>query len=667
MLKKVGFLFVSFIYLNNLLAEGNAELNLNKVAKMPLDSNQVKEWIRLLDQNNITNKALAIEYGQTGLRLAQKIEWLPGIAVTHEKIGRIYWNSGKYPLALYHHGNALRIFKQLDYWKDYWDVMVMIGQDYANYTQYDKSLLFLNLALHEYKVKKVDGGVAYVLGILSWVYAAKGDYVLASQNIFEQIKIVEQSGDSNSLINVYLSLASNYINLEKPQVAENIIDTWQPIIQKSKDPNGLMDYYTLKASILKYRNQFDSAVWCYEHEKAIAKSIHNNYWIADAFVSIGNVYYEKHDYNQALANYDSAYYYFKSYNQTKELGSLAGKICICMLKNGRIKEAKKYINEAKSHTHSFDSPAAKLEYYFAKYLYDSAAMDWQSAFYHLNLYETLKDSLFNKSRTQQLLELQIRHETEKREELLQNEKETRGIILIILAIITIGLTALYFQLKRNNKRIKQSNQIQRTMLNEIHHRVKNNLQLISGFMQLQLMKTTDIKGRDALEESINNINVVSLVHENLYSQSTIMVQLNKYIETLVHNIQSFIVMAKQPIVQLACDDIKLNIDQTIPLGLILNELITNSMKHAFGQLGDKPSIIKISIQEANKKINLSYQDNGIGMVANKNTNKSSGGLKLLKMLVQELQGEYTIMGSNGFEFEMSFAAKGNQQNNTSIE
>ena len=355
-----------------------------------------------------------------------------------------------------------------------------------------------------------------------------------------------------------------------------------------------------------------------------------------------------------MANYDSAYYYFKSYNQTKELGSLAGKICICLLKTNRIKEAKNYINEAKSHTHSFDSPAAKLEYYFAKYLYDSAAMDWQSAFYHLNLYETLKDSLFNKSRTQQLLELQIRHETEKREELLQNEKETRGIVLVILGIITIGLTALYFQLKRNNKRIKQSNQIQRTMLNEIHHRVKNNLQLISGFMQLQLMKTTDIKGRDALEESINNINVVSLVHENLYSQSTDLVHLNKYLETLIQNIQAFNVSDKQPNLVLHCDEILLNIDQTIPIGLIINELITNSIKHAFNKPGERPAIITIRIEEANKNIQLSYHDNGCGFEEDGKVNKSAVGLKLLKMLVQELQGKYAINGSDGFKFEMDF-------------
>jgi two-component sensor histidine kinase len=656
------FIFV-FLFSASLKANG-IMTNVSQKGGLTLeDTIRVKDLIGLMDKNCVVDKRAALGFGHKALEIAQQINWIPGMAIAHEKVGRIYWNSGKYPLALFHHGNALQLFKQLNYWKDYWDVIVMIGQDYANFTQYDKSLLFLNLALHEYQEKKVDGGVAYVLGILSWVYSAKGDYVMASQNIFEQIKSVEQSGDSNALINVYLSLASNYIYLEKAQDAEKIIETWQHAIRKSKEPNSLMDYYMLKASIHKFRNQFDSAIYCYEHEKAIANSIHNNYWIADAFGSIGNIYYGRNDYNQALANYDSAYYYFKSFNQTKELGSLAGKICICLLRTGRLTEAKDFVNEAKSHIQTFDSPVAKLDYYFAKFLFDSASSDWQSAFYNLNLYGTLKDSLFNKSRTQQLLELQIRYETQEREEELKAEKETIGITLIILAILTLGLTAFYIQLKRNNRRIKQSNEIQRTMLNEIHHRVKNNLQLISGFMQLQLMKTTDLKGRDALEESINNINVVSLVHENLYSQSSDQVHVKNYIETLIQNIQSLIVSSNQPNIKILCDDILLNIDQTIPLGLIINELITNSIKHAFVGLDNTTNIITISIREANKKIKLHYQDNGIGIKEKKEGTKNSVGLKLLKMLVQELQGKHEIRSNQGFEFEMSFLNNDNKKAN----
>ncbi len=657
MLRRFLFYFVVFILSASLRANIVASNSSKTIFLTLKDSLKVKDLIGLMDNNSVSDKNVAVEFGHKALSLAHQINWKPGMAMAHGKIGRIYWSIGKYSMALSHHGTALKIFKDLKYWKDYWDVMMMIGQDYANATQYDKSLIFLKLALHQYKINNDVAGVPYVLAILTWVYEAKGDYLVASQYIFEQIKSVEQSGDTLALLSAYLGLASNYIYLQKGLEAEEIIETWLPTIQRINYPYRQIDYYLLKGSVLNLRNQFDSALFCFEEEKATARRVSNNYWIADGFLSIGNIYYERNNYEMALVNYDSAYFYFKSDNQTKELGSIAGKIGICLIKTNRLNEAKDYINAANKHIQLFDSPVAKLEYYYAKYLFDSASQNWQSAFNYLKLNENLKDSLFNKTKLQQLLELQIRHETEMREDLLKNDKETLGITLFLLAFITLALAAFYVQLKRNNKKIQDANNIQRTMLNEIHHRVKNNLQLISGFMQLQLMKTTDLKGRDALEESINNINVVSLVHENLYSQSTDMVELHKYVETLIHNIQSLIVMAKQPLILFHCDDIKLNIDQTIPLGLILNELITNSMKHAFPNLGDTPGNITIELIHANKNIMLHYKDNGCGYEDNINSNKDSTGLKLLKMLVQELQGEYVMKGSDGFEFEMSFIAK----------
>ncbi len=191
------------------------------------------------------------------------------------------------------------------------------------------------------------------------------------------------------------------------------------------------------------------------------------------------------------------------------------------------------------------------------------------------------------------------------------------------------------------------------MLHEIHHRVKNNLQLVSGFMQLQLNKTTDLKGRDALEESINNIHVVSLVHENLYSQATDLVNLREYIPGLCSGIKSISKSIVQPEIKINCDVILLSIDQTIPLGLIINELITNSVKHAFKDLENCKNNIEIEISIKKNNILVIYSDNGIGYQS-ENLMKTSLGLRLIKMLVQELQGNYSLNGNKGCRFELSF-------------
>jgi two-component sensor histidine kinase len=172
-------------------------------------------------------------------------------------------------------------------------------------------------------------------------------------------------------------------------------------------------------------------------------------------------------------------------------------------------------------------------------------------------------------------------------------------------------------------------------------------------MQIQLNKTNDLKGREALEESINNINVVSLVHENLYSQSSELVNLQEYVTNLCANLNTITDQIKHPKISIHCDEIMLSIDQSIPIGLIINELITNSIKYAFAGDKNMENTIDISIIQKDKIISFNYIDNGIGY-NEKEISKTSIGLKLIKMLVQELQGNFTINAKNGFDFELTF-------------
>jgi two-component sensor histidine kinase len=532
----------------------------------------------------------------------------------------------------------------------------MIGQDYANSTQYDKALFYLNASLNEYKIKKVDGGVNYVLSILAWVYCAQGDFVNATKNTFEQIKIAEKSKDTVALRFAYFALAKNYAGLNRNDEAEKIIDSLFPFLVRNNNLDGLLIYYLDKANFVFKRNLIDSAFYFYQKEKEIANILKNDYWKADALTSIGYLYILKNNYSKAYSCYDSAYNYFKGYNQNKELASINCKKTLCLLKLGNIKLAKQSIEEAERYLKTFESNTSNIEFYDVKYKYDSATNNWPSAFKYLNLLETLKDSLYNEANTKQILELQIRHETDKREDLLKQKNENTKLFLIILAFITIIIVVFIVLLYLQYKKTKRHNNIQNTMLNEIHHRVKNNLQLISGFMQLQLSKTTDLSGKIALEESINNLNVISLVHENLYKQSNDFVKLNTYISNLSTNINSINLSTNQFKINIDCQDIKLSIDQTIPIGLIVNELITNTVKHGYKDHDVTQKIINLNITQKAKTIRIHYNDNGIGF-NEKDIKKKSTGLKLIKMLVQELQGNYQINGTNGFEFELSFAIK----------
>jgi two-component system, sensor histidine kinase PdtaS len=628
---------------------------------MPNDTNKVNKMLGLMYFYQNHSHETAVDIGHQALYLSKQIKWLLGKAKINEKIGRVYWSYGQYDSALSYHFIAAWQFNKLNLWKDYWDVIVMIGQDYANSAQYDKALFYLRASLNEYKIKKEEGGVGYVLGILAWVYGAQGDYVNATKNTMEQIKIAEKSKDSNALRFSYFALATNYAGMNKIAEAEKIMDSLFPFLVRNNSLDGLLEYYIKKASYALKRNKIDSAFYYYQKEKEIAKSLKNDYWIADAFSSVGYLFATLHNYKKALLNLDSAYYYFKMGNQTQKLTSINCARTIYLLKLGNIKQAKITINEAEFLKKNLISKTSDLEFFEAKYKYDSAINNWPSAFNYLNLYETLKDSLYNDANTKQILELQIRLETDKREDLLKLQNERTKLFLIILAFITIIIIVFIVLLYLQYKKTKRHNNIQNTMLNEIHHRVKNNLQLISSFMQIQLSKTTDLSGKNALEESINNLNVVSLVHENLYKQSSDFVKLNNYIHNLSSDIHSIIQSNNQYKINIDCQEIKLSIDQTIPIGLIVNELITNTVKHGYKDHDEIQKIINLNITQKAKIIHIHYTDNGIGFNEKEVKNKSTG-LKLIKMLVQELNGHYNTNGTNGFEFELSFAIKNQIKN-----
>jgi two-component sensor histidine kinase len=621
-----------------------------------VDSNFIKKLFIQTNKIRPESKDSLITEGKNIFHLSKKINWTYGMAVSSERIGRIYWSLGQYDSALFYHYISLKEFKKINLWKDYWDVVVMIGQDYANSTKYDEALVYLNAALHEYQFRKEEGGVVYVLGILGWVYSNKGDYATYSQLLYQKLKNELIRKDSFLLLRANFDLAVNNLDLNKIIEAEKILMDWWPFIKKQNPYFLNLEYTTLKIRIAKSQNQVDSLLYYLQQEKVIGHQNNDKYWVADAFANFGNYYTSINKNKIGLYHYDSAYYYFKLSNQTKELVSVNCSKAKCYLKLGNTKAASLAMKEASELIKKFNSKGSNLEYYEAKYLVDSALSNWTSAFKYLQFYHELSKQIYNQTNTQQILELQIRLESDKRETLLKEKNKVIFLGFIGLAIVTLSILAFSIILYFKNKRVKKLNEIQRTMLHEIHHRVKNNLQLISGFIQLQLNKTDDAKGRDALEESINNIQVVSLVHENLYSQASDLVNLNNYIQGLCIGIRSILKTMIHPEIKVQCDEILLNIDQSIPVGLIINELITNSIKHAFKGKENQKLEIVINISTKNQIVQISYSDNGTGFNLD-NVNKTSIGLKLLKMLVQELHGTYKMNGQNGCYFELNFRNK----------
>lgn len=194
-----------------------------------------------------------------------------------------------------------------------------------------------------------------------------------------------------------------------------------------------------------------------------------------------------------------------------------------------------------------------------------------------------------------------------------------------------------------------------TLLQEVHHRVKNNLQIISSLMRIQSRHINDQQSLDTLRESENRIRSMALLHENLYQDdSPGTVSISDYVTRLVDEIlASFGELDEHVRVQTRIDDLDLGLDTAVPLGLIVCELLSNSLKHAFapGQTGE----IFVSLVGVDGRVELLVSDTGLGMPDGVDaTRPETMGLQLVESLARQIGADYNPPGPGSSRFGFIF-------------
>jgi PAS domain S-box-containing protein len=253
-------------------------------------------------------------------------------------------------------------------------------------------------------------------------------------------------------------------------------------------------------------------------------------------------------------------------------------------------------------------------------------------------------------------------------------KKIKGQLEAKVTERTLQLSNINYQLskeieerKRIEDKIKSSLEEKEILLREIHHRVKNNLQIISSLLSLQSNSSNDKNLNKQFRDSQNRIYSMALIHEHLYeSENLTKIEFASYIKTLAFTLhETYENRDLNIVMDIDIEDINLGIDVAIPCGLIVNELISNSLQHAFQNTSDKrnsdnKSLISINmfIDKPNDYYVLNYSDNGVGIPENidvKTTNTL--GLQLVYGLTQQLKGNIELTRSEGTNFTICFKDK----------
>ncbi len=232
---------------------------------------------------------------------------------------------------------------------------------------------------------------------------------------------------------------------------------------------------------------------------------------------------------------------------------------------------------------------------------------------------------------------------------------TKGTYLAEECVIMYGHD-ITIRFKREEK-IRENLAEKQILLQEIHHRVKNNLQIISSLLNLQLPDLETEKDRELFLDSQNRIKSIAQIHESLYhSENFSRIKFKTYAKNLMTRLFSvFKVNTNQIFYELSFPEIELDLKKAIPCGLILDELITNALKYAFPHQQEGKIIVELRKEKG--YYYLKIKDNGVGFdISIIEKKKSSLGMTLILTLTKQLKGEYTVFSDNGFGMEIKFPA-----------
>lgn len=305
----------------------------------------------------------------------------------------------------------------------------------------------------------------------------------------------------------------------------------------------------------------------------------------------------------------------------------------------------------------------------------SVTGDYKLAYEHLRAFVPVNDSINARNNEDTMAKITIEHESAKKDDQLKIQQATIqsqetaqnalfGGVIALLIIILLVVRNLIQKRKTNvqinvqKEEISQSLLEKESLIKEIHHRVKNNLQIIANLLYLQSNKSDDINIKNVLEEGQGRVRSMALIHQKLYENDDLKsIPFGEYILELVNEIKmSFGQQAADVAIKVDAKEAFFDVDSAVPLGLIINELSTNAFKYAFeGRNAGQFNIFLT--QESDGAYNLHVSDNGKGIPDEIDIRKTrSLGLRLVRILSEQLEGEYSFESKEGMSFKLKFAA-----------
>ncbi len=526
-------------------------------------------------------------------------------------------------------------------------------------TDADKSLELSEKALRLSKENNYRKGEAFASLNLAIAHDIKGNSKIATDYFHRAIHLYKLENDEESLSYCYSQIGVCYFSQFQYNNANYYYKKSIELCRKLKLEIDLADVLVNQGITLTYLNKLPEAKRNFQQAIAIYNRHSDEEGLGPAYNSLAKIYYEEGDLDKATRYFKYAAAIAKKYENYYNLTSSYNAVANCYLDRKDYQTAKEYA--LKSLNYAKESGAKERELFVHQTLSDVyfGLGEYKMAFESLSQYANMKDSIFTQEKSDALAEMQARFEVKeiRLTQQIQAEKHSWQLLILIIVIFIILLISVFlFFLFRHKKRINvlleqkyemtQLNLEQKEfMMGEIHHRVKNNLQMVHAILDLQARDLKDPESAKLIEDSLNRINAISLIHQKLYQTDNIRaVRMDEYlrelVDDLVHHFRREV--SKQIQVRYELEDLNLDIETALPIGLIVAELVTNSCKYAFAD--QETPEIELRLNEQGKQLVLLVADNGTGKSGEQNG--TNFGTKLIQTMSKKLKAELAETSSD---------------------
>lgn len=539
----------------------------------------------------------------------------------------------------------------------------MAGRMHANMIHLDTASVFFDKAMAGYQQLGDKEGQASTAFKMAWVYKKKGETDKAMSKDLYALKLMEETGNKAMICNALTRISDDLTRQERLEEANDYALRAIEMAEKNNLSSDFFYVYFNAGNVAMSANDYKSSLDYYNKAMKIVKEqdlgmgslcdITNSH--GNALKRMGRYKEAKYDYETALklakkANYQNAI--TATIANLGEINLLMGNYTQALgyqLETVRLQEQDKDLSNLTENYQHVSTIYEKLGNY-------KSALEYQKKAYHM------RDSVASIKSDTTMSKMLTRYETNKKEETIESQQNeisqqkklqglTIGILFLMFVFIVFGIISYRLRVKRS-RLLAAKNAENELLLKEIHHRVKNNLEVVSSLLALQSAQIDDPNTKEAMREGQNRVHSIGIVHQKLYQATNLgAIEMKDYFLNLSESILDSFGAENRVKIELAMEKLEIDIDTAVPLGLIVNELLTNTIKYAFPHGKQGNVVIKLEKRKTGI-LHLEVSDDGIGK---SNIIKGTGfGSQLISLLTRQLRGHMKEEINNGTHTYFNF-------------